>query len=104
MVGTAINLKPILEVREGVLEPVERVRTKKKARARLLDLLEDRIAGRPQVRLAVLHAAAEEEAKELLEAASERISPVETLFSEVSPVVGAHVGPGTLGMCFSVEL
>ena len=31
-------------------------------------------------------------------------NPIETVFSEVSPVVGAHVGPGTLGMCYSVDL
>ncbi len=101
--GTALNLKPILEVRDGAIEPVERVRTKKKARARLLELLEDRIAQRPQVRLAVLHAAAEQEAQALLDEASERVGPVETVFSEVSPVVGAHVGPGTLGLCFCTE-
>ena len=103
-VGTALNLKPLLELREGVIESIERVRTKKKARARLLELLDDRIAQRPRVRLAVLHAAAEQDAQDLLDEASERVGPIETVFSEVSPVVGAHVGPGTLGMCFSVEV
>lgn len=104
LLGTALNLKPILEIQEGVLEAVDRVRTRAKARTRLLDLLEERIAGRPNVRLAVLHAAAEADARELLSMASDRVHPVEQVFSEVSPVVGAHVGPGTLGMCYSVEL
>lgn len=103
LLGTALNLKPILELQDGVLEPVDRVRTRSKATARLLDLLEERIDGRPNVRLAVLHAAAEPDARALLELAAERVRPVEQVFSEVSPVVGAHVGPGTLGMCFSVE-
>ncbi len=104
LLGTALNLKPILELQGGVLEAVDRVRTRTKARARLLELIEERIAGRPNVRLAVLHAAAEADARELLAMAADRFHPVEQVFSEVSPVVGAHVGPGTLGMCYSVEL
>lgn len=102
--GTALSIKPLLELQDGRIEPLERVRTKSKALARLLDVLEERIAGRGNLRLAVLHAAAENEARDLLQAASERLHPIETVFSEVSPVVGAHIGPGTLGMCYSVEL
>ncbi len=104
MLGTALNLKPILELQDGVIEAVERVRTRSKAQARLLGLLEERINGRPNLRLAVLHAAAEAEARLLLDVAAKRLNPMETVFSEVSPVVGAHVGPGTLGMCYSVDL
>lgn len=104
LLGTALNLKPILELRDGVIEPVERVRTRSKAQARLLSLLKERINGRPNLRLAVLHAAAEREARQLLEEAAKLLNPMETVFSEVSPVVGAHVGPGTLGLCYSVDL
>lgn len=104
LLGTALNLKPILELQDGVIEAVDRVRTRSKAQARLLDLLEERIAGRPNLRLAVMHAAAEPEARDLLDAAAKRFDPIETVFSEVSPVVGAHLGPGALGMCYSVEL
>lgn len=98
--GTALNLKPILEVREGALEAVERVRTKGKALDRMVELLVERVAGRSPVRLAVLHANAEEDAKKLLEVASKRVSPVESSVAEVSPAVGTHTGPGTLGFVF----
>ena len=104
LLGTALNLKPILEFQDGVIEAVDRVRTRSKAQARLLDLLENRIDGRPNLRLAVLHAAAEQQARELLEIAANRFNPIETVFSEVSPVVGTHAGPGTLGLCYSVEV
>ena len=104
LLGTALSLKPILELQDGVIEAVERVRTRSKAQARLLSLLEERINGRPNLRLAVLHAAAEQEAHLLLDEATKRLNPIETVFSEVSPVVGAHVGPGTLGLCYSVDL
>lgn len=103
LLGTALNLKPILELQDGVIEAVDRVRTRSKAQARLLDLLETRIDGRPNLRLAVLHAAAEQQARDLLEIAANRFNPIETVFSEYSPVLGAHTGPGTLGLCYSVE-
>jgi DegV family protein with EDD domain len=98
--GTALNLKPILEVREGTLEAVERVRTKGKALDRMVELLVERIAGRSPVRLAVLHANAEEDAKKLLEVGSKRVNPAESSVAEVSPAVGTHTGPGTLGFVF----
>ncbi len=98
--GTALNLKPILEIKDGVLEAVERVRTKAKALDRIAELAEERIAGRTPVHLAVLHANAAEDAKALLDQASKRIKPVETALADVSPAVGTNTGPGTLGIAF----
>jgi len=101
--GTALNLKPILELREGKIEAVERVRTMGKAIDRLLDLLEERTGKRTPVRLAALHANAPQEANQLLESARERfnISDVrEAVITEVSPVIGVHAGPGTVGIAF----
>lgn len=104
LLGTALGLKPLLELRDGNVEPLENVRTKAKARARMLDLIEERVAGQSNVRLAGLHAAAEEEAQELLKEAEKRLHPVETLFTEVSPVIGTHTGPGVVGLAFSTIL
>lgn len=98
--GTALNFKPILELQDGKIEGIERVRTRKKSLLRLLELTEERIGGRKPVRLATLHANAPDEAHELLEKALERFEPVENIFSEVSPVVGTHAGPGTIGVAF----
>jgi DegV family protein with EDD domain len=104
LLGTALGLKPLLELRDGNVEPLENVRTKAKARARMLDLIEERVAGQSNIRLAGLHAAAEEEAQELLKEAEKRLHPVETLFTEVSPVIGTHTGPGVVGLAFSTIL
>jgi DegV family protein with EDD domain len=104
LLGTALNIKPLLELREGRIEPIERVRTKAKALARMLDVLEERLQGRTPVRLAVLHAAAEDEARGVLEQPARRFSPVESLLTDASPVVGAHAGPGTVGLAYSVGL
>lgn len=98
--GTALNIKPILELQHGRVEALERVRTRKKSLDRLIELVEERAKGRRPLRLAALHANALESAKALLEDASQRLSPQETLITDVSPVLGANVGPGTVGIAY----
>jgi DegV family protein with EDD domain len=98
--GTALDFKPILELKEGRVEAVERVRSKRKAYSRLLDLVERRIAGRTPVRVAVLHANAEEDGRALLDEAARRFQAVESILTELSPVIGANAGPGTIGLAY----
>ena len=98
MLGTLLNVKPLLELQDGRIESVEKIRTKKKALDRMLDLIEEKIAGRTPIRLATVHADAEAEAISLLEAARKRFNPIESLHSPLSPVIGAHAGPGTLAI------
>ncbi len=98
--GTALNIKPILELREGRVEALERVRTRKRSLARLVELVKERTAGKQPLRLAVLHANAPEEAQEVLDQAIRELSPIESLLSEVSPVIGTHAGPGTIGLAY----
>jgi fatty acid-binding protein DegV len=76
------------------------VRTRKKSLNRLIELVEERVQGKRPVRLAVLHANAAEEAHELLEQAQARLNAEEKVFSTVSPVVGTHTGPGTVGLAY----
>ncbi|MEJ2013304.1 MAG: DegV family protein [Anaerolineales bacterium] len=104
LLGTAINLKPILQVADGQVESFTNVRTKAKAYNRLLDILEERLQGKANLRLATLHAAAEQDAQSLLQEATKRLNPIETIISQVSPVVGTHVGPGTVGLAFCTDL
>jgi len=98
--GTALNLKPILEIRDGRVEALERVRTRKKSLARLIELVEERTEGQSPIRIAAIHANAPEEAKAVLEEASKRLGTVEEFLSDVSPVVGTHTGPGTVGIAY----
>lgn len=104
LLRSALNLKTILELRDGKVEPVENIRTKVKARARMLDLIEERLAGQSNIRFAGLHAAAEEEAQDLLKEAEKRCNPVETIFTEVTPAIGTHAGPGVVGLAYSFKL
>jgi DegV family protein with EDD domain len=98
LLGTMLNIKPVLEIREGRIEAVERVRTKQKAIQHMLDSVAGRIKGKASIRLAVTHANAETEALSLLESAWTQFDPVETFSCPLNPVIGAHVGPGTLAL------
>jgi DegV family protein with EDD domain len=99
-VGGLLDLKPILELRDGKVEPVERVRTKRKALDRVLDIIAGKTQGKQPIRLATLHAAAPQEAATLLAAAQQRLGAVETHLTEVSPTVAVHTGPGTVGLAY----
>jgi len=99
-IGSALNLKPILALRDGRVEAEDRVRTKSKALDRVLELVAAQVKGRPNIRLATLHANAEAEAVQLLDKAIRELRPIESVLASVSPVVGAHAGPGTVGLAF----
>ncbi len=100
MLGSALNLKPLLELRDGRIEPVEKIRTKSKAINRMIELVIEHVAGRTPVRLATLHANVEDEAKSALAAAATRLNPVEQILASVSPAIGTHAGPGTVGLAY----
>jgi DegV family protein with EDD domain len=99
-VGTLLNMKPILAVQEGRVEGIERIRTKNKAHDRVLEMVMEQAKGKSPIRIATLHANAPEDAKALLMKAEKELNPVESIFSEVSPVVANHAGPGTVGLAF----
>jgi DegV family protein with EDD domain len=101
--ATALNIKPILELENGKVEAIERVRTRSRSLARLVELIEERVNGRKGIHLATLHANAEEDARQLLAMAQGRLDIVETVLAEVSPVVGNHAGPGTVGLAFMAD-
>jgi len=98
--GTALSLKPILALADGQVVGIDKVRTRKKSLAYLLDLLQKRIGDQKPVRIASLHANSEQDAKYLLDEAVRLFDPLEVVFSEVSPVVGTHAGPGTVGLAY----
>jgi DegV family protein with EDD domain len=98
--GTALNMKPILRTNNGKIEALERVRTKGKALDRLVELVTEQCEGKGQVYLAAPHAQAAEEAQKVLERMSQRLDTTENLVTELSPVVGTHVGPGTVALAY----
>ena len=102
LLGSALNLKPIMEIRDGKIELVESVISRKKALIRMVDLIEKGVDGRTPVRLAPFHALAFDDMVIMENLAKERLNPIEIIRSEVSPVIGSHVGPGTVSMAYMV--
>jgi len=96
--GTALNIKPVLEMREGKIEALEKIRTKQKAIRYAVEVVSGRIKGKTPIRLAATHANCETDAASLLEAASAELNPIETFCAPLSPVIGTHVGPGTIAL------
>ena len=99
-IGSALNLKPILALKDGRVEAEDRVRTKSKALDRVLELVATQVKGKTNIRLATVHANAETEAQQLLDRASRELGAIESVLAAVSPVVGAHAGPGTVGLAY----
>lgn len=104
LVGSAFNLKPILTVTDGKVDSAAKVRTQKKAIEKMLDMVGENIKGAKSVRLGVLHANTHSLADEVMTTITNRFHPVETVFTDVSPVIGTHVGPGTVGVAYMIDL
>lgn len=98
--GALLQVKPVLTMSDGSFE-MERVRTRKRALTRVIELAE--MLG-PREELAVVHTHSPEEAQRLRAQAihlfPEGVSP---LFAEVTPVIGAHIGPGAVGFVAIAE-
>ena len=96
--GTVLSIKPILYLNDqGKIDALEKVRTKRKATERLIQLAVEKADGKP-VMIGVLHANALKEAKNLREQLLEQLDCTQIEIYDLSPVIGAHVGPGTVGL------
>ena len=103
-IGSALNLKPILELKVGRIEACDRVRTKSKALDRVLELVGEQVKGKSKIRLSTLHANAETEARDLLDRATTEFGAIESILTSVSPVVGVHAGPGTVALAYMTDI
>lgn len=103
LLGTALSIKPLLHFTDGQIEPLMQVRTKKRAIATMLDVAEERLAGRPMAEATVLDVDNEGEGDQVAEMVRQRFSVDKVIRSTVSPVVGTHAGPGTVGLVFYAQ-
>ncbi|WP_037675660.1 DegV family protein [Streptomyces griseus] len=101
LLGSALAVKPLLQLDDGRIDLLEKVRTASKAIARLEELVADR-AGNAAVDIAVHHLAAPDRASALADRLRARVTGLADLHvSEVGAVIGAHTGPGLLGVVVS---
>jgi len=103
LMGAALNIKPLLHFKDGTIEPLAQVRTKRRAIARLLEVAEQRLGGGAMAEAAVVDAGSPEEGDALADQVRERFGMESIYRTTVSPAIGVHAGPGVLGLAFYAE-
>ena len=100
--ATMLDMKPVFRFQGAEATPVGRPRTRRRALSRVIDESLMAIGDHP-VHLAGIHASAEEEARQIVDRVSAKANVVEGFVVEVTPVIGAHTGPGLVGTAFFCE-
>ena len=97
---SALRIKPIFELSQGEVRTIARPRTRSRAMARLVGLMRERVAGRHGINAIVMHADAEAAANDVRRRIELDIDCEQLSVSEFTPVLGAHIGPGLVGIAF----
>lgn len=100
--GTLLNVKPMLHLENGQVEPLEQHRSRRKALKRLLEILDEHADHKP-LHVGILHAEAPEEAAALKKQIVERFECTEVYVSEIGPAIGVHTGPNAVGLAFYTD-
>ena len=101
--GSMLQVKPILEVADGMVHPIDRVRTRDKAVARMKEIISGRVPEGTRLHACTLHTNDPERARGVAEWVQERFHCVEHWTAEAGPVIGARAGPGVVGLCWYRE-
>jgi DegV family protein with EDD domain len=102
LVGSMLQIKPVLCVAEGHVDVFARPRTQSKAIRIMLQAVADQVDGR-HLHAAILHADVPEQAEALRQEVAQRFRCAELYVTELTPVMGAHTGPGVLGVAFYAD-
>lgn len=103
-VGGLLNIKPLLNVEDGKLVPLEKIRGKKKVSKRILELMEERGKDLSQQTIAISHGDVEEEALEYKRLFEEKFGCKSVYINMIGAAIGSHAGPGTIAIFFLNEL
>ncbi|HUS84969.1 MAG TPA: DegV family protein [Anaerolineales bacterium] len=96
--ASLLSIKPIIHLKDGLLEVMENVRTRGKALDRMIQHLDEAVGRNTPINLAVIHARAREEGLVLLEHAKDAFNVQETLFGDLVASLAVHGGPGIIGL------
>jgi DegV family protein with EDD domain len=98
LLGTLLDIKPILTMVDGVVESHSKARTRKRSIAEMARLATEMADRRPGLYLGVAHAVCEDEARALADELAAALQPEKCMFTEIGPAIGVHTGPGTLAV------
>jgi len=100
LVGTLLNIKPLISMEDGVILSLGQARSRMKAYQMIADEIEKTVGYMGKIKIAYVHAAAPDEVDKIRHLVEKRLSPIETIVAELSPALGVHTGPGTAGVCY----
>ncbi|MBN1375872.1 MAG: DegV family protein [Dehalococcoidia bacterium] len=98
--GSLLNIKPILTLKNGEARPVARARTYLSAVRQMMEMSKNKIVSGLPLHVAVMHAAELEKAEELKKQIASSFDCAELMITDFTPVIGAHTGPGVIGLAF----
>jgi DegV family protein with EDD domain len=100
LVGTLLNIKPLISMEDGVIVSLGQARSRNRAYQMMVEKVESVVGGVGKIKIAYVHAAALEEVEKIKDMVEERLTIVESIITELSPALGVHTGPGTAGLCY----
>ena len=100
LVGSVLKIKPIISMEDGIIVSLGTARSRKRAYQMMVERVESVVGQKGKIKIAYVHAAALGEVEKIRDLVEERLNPVETIFTELSPALGVHTGPGTAGLCY----
>lgn len=100
LLGTLLNIKPLIGMEDGVIVPLGQARSRSRAYQMMVDMVEAAVGRMGKIKVAYVHAGAREEIEKLKEMVESRLTCVESLIAELSPALAVHTGPGTAGLCY----
>jgi DegV family protein with EDD domain len=102
--GGLLNIKPLLNVEEGKLVPIEKLRGKKKLLRRIIQLMKDSGASFENQTVGISHADDEETALEMKTLIMDELNAKEVYITSIGAAIGSHTGPGSIAIFFQNQL
>jgi DegV family protein with EDD domain len=100
LVGSLLSIKPLIGMEDGLIVPLGQARSRRQAYTKMVDMIEAAVGQEGKIRVAYVHAAAQQEVDRLKSLVEARLDCIESLTTELSPALGVHTGPGTAGLCY----
>lgn len=100
LLGTILNIKPLIGMVDGVIVPLGKAHGRMKAYEQMVEYIARSVQEHGKIKIAYVHAGARNEVEKIKEMVSKRFNSVETIVTELSPALAVHTGPGTAGFCF----
>lgn len=100
MLGSLLNIKPLIGMRDGVIVPLGKAFTRANAYKMMAEKVIKTAGEKGKVKIAYVHAAAKEEVFKIKDLLGDHIQVMEEIIVELPPALGVHSGPGTAGICF----